>query len=180
MNKQIKSNVLIGTTVNDTFYSRLVSFFTGSKYSHSVILYRSSLWGGWWMVQVDDKGIRKIPAETGLKQYSKIRVYECALSLQYGIKTLRYYIGKKYDWFGILGFLLKILISKIVKIEILNPMHDGSKLFCSEMCMKVLQQSGVPGTDCYDANSTSPGDLHEFLEGSPYMRHVDLPVIVKK
>lgn len=178
MNK-VESKVLIGITTNDTFYSRLVSSLTGSRYSHTFIMYKSELWGGWWIVQVDDKGIRKVPADIYLKQYKSIEIYECAIDLENGVKAIRNYIGKKYDWLGIFGFWLKILWSKLFGVKILNPVNDEAKLFCSEMCMIILQTCDVPGTKYFDPSSTSPGMLYDFLEDSCYFRKVELPIELK-
>ena len=162
--------VLIGFSRSNTLFGKIIRKVTGSHWNHAFILYESKLWGGWWGVQIDEKGVNKIPVQRLYPEYDEYELWEPKqyVDLSVGLRANREYIGARYDWLGILGYLCKWIVWHVSGRRVLNPIQDGAKMFCSEFCASVLQQSGAiaPLHRFMKPASTSPGLLRNVVAGS--------------
>jgi len=137
-------------------------------------------WGGWMAAEIDEFGVRLLPAERVVSGCYRVEFYEGEDSLWPGLRAVRLYVGKKYDWLGIIGFTIRLAIWRLSGRRILNPVHDPTKMFCSEFCMSVLKLSGVPGTESIDPASTSPADLRMFVMTSGKFKRAKSPFTTRK
>ena len=124
------------------FPSKIIQWFTWGKYSHSA----------WSFCEVEDgklscdiseyeawagKGVVHVP-EIGANHTkgTRIDLYQLATPLtnedaSTGLKFLTKQVGKKYDYRGILGVLLRK-----------KSLHKSSHWFCSELVFAFLQKCG--------------------------------------
>jgi len=160
------ARALVCLTAGRGIFARAIRFLTKSDVNHAFIAYKSDDWGGWWAVQIDERGVVKIPVEQIKHKY--IECYDMGMSLKPAFKMDRSLYGERYDWLGILGFLFKLVVWRSLGKVIGNPLHRKGELFCSEYVTAFLQL--VPGM--YDSinalkpSQVAPGGSPRFL-GSP-------------
>ena len=167
----MSDKVLVCLTASNKFYAKLIRKITGSNVNHAFIAYKSKEWGGWWAVQTDNRGVVKIPAES--VEFNHIECYSFEdRDLSSAMKKMRYVYGEKYDWLGIFGFLIKLLVWRLSGRAIANPLHRKGELFCSEYVTNFLQQ--VDGMNerfiHLDPSSVAPGGDMVFT-GTPSLQH---------
>jgi hypothetical protein len=174
----MKSRVFICFSASDTWYGRMIRYLTQSDFNHVFLSYKSDMWGGWWATQVDDDGVRLLPLEKVVgKKKMPVECYETVSSDVFdGLVSVRDYIGSRYDWRGIFGFLVKLIVWRLFGKRILNPFHDRAKMFCSEFVMLILQKANIGNTMNYDASSASPEDVRKFLTHSPIFKRKGEPL----
>lgn len=161
--------VLVCLTAGDEFYSRAIRRLTGSNVNHAFIAYSSKQWGGWWAIQVDQRGVVKIPAEK--VEYQYIECYDLGIDLENAMPRTRNLVGESYDWAGIAGFLVKLAAWRYFDKRITNPLHRKGDLFCSENVTTFLQNvDGMyPEIMSLDPSSVAPGGSPEML-GTPSLQ----------
>jgi hypothetical protein len=167
--------ILVALSASDNLVGRIIRALTGSSVNHAFILYESDLWGGWWAAQIDERGVRKLPAKVVLPTYEKVYLYRyMGKSLAVGLKACRYMVGWKYDWLGILGFICKLVVWRLIGRRIFNPLHGRNREFCSEFVSNVLKKTPVPSFENQDPASLSPGDVLSIIKTDPFFRKVEL------
>lgn len=164
--------MLVCVASADNWKGRLTRWLTRSDVNHCFLLFESDLWGGWWAVNVDQNGIDILPAEKVVPQYSFVRYYAYQFPLKEGLAKSRSYIGTSYDWFGVFHLGVKLFFWKFLRLKILDPIQDLSRLFCSEFVMKVLKDAKVVGSEDYLASEATPRDVQELCERSDYFTQV--------
>ena len=169
--------IYICTARSKTTYGKLIRWLTDSEYNHTFIAYECELFGGWEAVEVDAKGVNKIPLNKVLKGYTEVIAYRSIhTDLSIGLKKNKNAIGKKYDWLGIFGFAKEIIISKLFGKKTKNYWQSKNRLFCSEYVSKVLEDSEAYGFEKVDNALMNPEDILKILQGNPkYYEKVDLP-----
>lgn len=160
----VTDNVLIGLSRSKGFFQWAVRKLTGSKVNHAFILYRSNLWGGWWAVQVDDKGVRIVPSEYLESNSTSVVLYSYERNIEHSLSDIRGEVGEDYDYAGILGFFIRIIAWKVAKKKIRNALHRKNELFCSELVAKFLRCASVKGATQLNPSTTSPQDILEFVQ----------------
>jgi hypothetical protein len=170
--------VLIAVSASNNLVGRIIRFLTDSSVNHAFILYESRLWGGWWAAQIDEYGVRKLPAKVVIPTYKRVDLYRYAgKTLSPGLQACRYMVGWKYDWLGIVGFIFKLVIWRLLGKRIFNPLHGRHREFCSEFVSNVLKKAEVPSFSSVDPASISPGDVLSIIKADPLFRRVDVPSI---
>jgi len=165
-------DVTVGFSSQKTFVSWLIRVFTGSRWAHSWIEYRSGLWGGRWIAHSTGAGVQKVPAEQLKAVWSSWVGYSCEIDLTPGIRTNRSYVGTGYDFVSLGGHILRLMTWWLLGRRILNPSRDASKVTCSEFVARILKGAGVPGTEEWDPETMDSGALQSFCETSPYFTKV--------
>lgn len=166
---------LLCLTAGAGFFGWAIRKLTRSSVNHAFLAYWSDALGGWMAgPQADERGVVCVSAES--VEYKSIRCFRhIRLSLGKGLPAVRWTIGKKYDWSGILGFLAVLLVRAVTRKRIKNPWQNPGRFFCSEDCTQVLCAAGVPWAQRDDASLTSPGRLLEQVEIDPEMEEVAAP-----
>lgn len=164
-----ENTVFIGlSTVPGDVLSWIIRRVTKSKHSHTWYLYGSVLWGGKWLAHADEKGVRKIPAEGKLLEEWKVNaVYKVKGDVAPGLQSIRGYIGKPYDFWALIGFLLRWLVWMITFKKIGNPIRSASKLVCSEFVAMGLKAADFPDTMSWDVESMIPQDVENYMVSKP-------------
>ena len=150
----------IGFSASNKIYGRLIRWLTGSKINHAFILC-DNLQDDFG-IQVDGKGVRYVNPLSLTKDKPFVELYEYTedeYAVDQGIRDNCFYIGSKYDWWGIIGFLIKILFMKVCRQDISNPIHREGELFCSEYVATVLNSAEVT----FDGESLSPANTSPGL-----------------
>ena len=129
------------------FPSKMIRWFTWSKYSHAAFLCDDgSVYESWHVGGVcHRKNIHE-----GHTPGTKIDVFYMAVSeLQYFtiLESLRREVGKKYDFKGILGMLLRKNVDK------------KASWFCSELVFKAFKDAGIDLLANKKPEQVSPADL---------------------
>ena len=155
--------ILVCLSATDDTKGKLVRFFTGNTYNHVSILYKSHFWGKWMTIQVDNNGVEIIPVYTLLKENMYNKFYRCGTDLSVGIRNNIDYIGRKYDFLGVLGIGLKIIIKKLFNKSVKNLLDVASKVFCTEYLIMVMNDSDFSGSDKIDPSLSEPDDIDAIL-----------------
>lgn len=79
-----------------------------------------------------------------------------------GVQKSALLLGEKYDYGGVFGTLV-VLFGRWLKKKWKNPFQSSSTVFCSEIIVKILQDSNYPGSSELTAASTTPQDLLDFF-----------------
>jgi hypothetical protein len=169
------NRVLICLAASKNWYGRLIRKLTGSKYNHAYIIYTSYLFGGWWGVEIAEDGVVKLPLEKIKAKYYLNDCFEYEYNLDLGLQRTRQMVGKKYDWLGVLGFGLKILIKRLFRRKVDNTLQAGGRLFCSEYVASVLKLAGAFGFEKVVPEEMSPGDIAKILLKNSAYRKVETP-----
>jgi hypothetical protein len=161
-------NIFICFSTSDTWYGYIIRKLTHSTVNHVFIEFSSNDWINRQAIQVDEDGIHQIPASK--IKYKKIIRY--TPSILYGelvtsIRNHGNYIGAKYDFLGIFGILLTIIVKWITGRIISSPCQKANKMFCSEFVTDIVKEAGYPETYKLDPASTSPETLKFILDTSP-------------
>lgn len=159
--------VLVAVSASKTIYGKIVRWLMDSCVDHVFFVIESPEWGGWLSTEVNERGMLLVPAEHAIHNCLRVNFFECVESLWDGLRANRLYIGKKYDWLGIFGFVFRIIVWYLSGRRFLRPV-----IFCSDFCMSVLKSSCIKGTELVDSLSVSPKDLYSFLTDSDMFRHM--------
>lgn len=131
---------------NGDLSDKLIRWWTKGSYSHTELVtddfkYMYSSSGL-------DNGVRKKEHYYDTKKWDYIKV---DVSLDLVIKVFNLTKDSKYDWLGILGFVL--------------PFQDrANKWFCSEWCANILKCSGNKKFYLVEPSKTSPNDLYKIVK----------------
>ena len=151
--------VHIGFSTTNQLISRIIRFFTGSKVSHCFMLFE--LFEQAWVLEAGFFGISLKPLKKFQKSDTVVALVPVPLAEEDVARAMQA-LGEKYDFGGLLGSIFP-LIGKWFKQKWKNPWNNSKALFCSEFCLKSLQEAGFPGADQLDPASTTPQDLLDFL-----------------
>lgn len=162
--------VIVCLTAGAELYSRAIRNLTHSRVNHAFIAYWDDMWGGYTAIQIDERGVVKVPVES--LEYEYIECYDFPdLDLATAFPRVRKLIGESYDWEGIFGFMIKLYIWRAFGRKIVNPLHKTGDLFCSEFVATFLQK--VDGMYDWmlvqDPASVAPGGSPRFI-GTPSLR----------
>jgi len=169
---KLEHNFLVAATSSKGFFEWCIRKLTKSEYNHVMLLYVCPFWGRWWAIQVDPKGVRPIPLEKAAEGVDKWCLFEYeGKDLRALLPLSRSDMDDNYDYPGILGFLVKLIVKAVTGRDIRNMFHKKGELFCSEFAMKFLKMSGVPETETLDPATTSPADVVKFcMDGHGFKR----------
>jgi len=165
--------VVICLSAGHGVVGKAIRKLTQSDVNHAFLAYPDSEWTGFWAMEVDQRGIILVPAET--IEYEKLVCFEYNKDISFALPKVRAIVGSKYDFLGILGFLCKLSVWRLFKKKILNPIHKKGELFCSEAVTTFLKEAEIPWTAHLDPASTSPGDLYTLLDNDSNFESIPIP-----
>jgi hypothetical protein len=155
--------VRICFSTSTSLISRLIRYFTKSKFSHAFLTRWSQDWLGWlgvgsqlggWMEQAGEN------FETG-----GVSVVHCLvlpnINIWEGLRKNRKLLGAPYDIGGLLGMSWVEVLWRLFKLKVKNPLNSRKAWFCSEIIVKILKDSGLDLG--LDPGSTDPEVLYEAL-----------------
>ncbi len=145
-------------SASDTWYGKAIRKLTGSNVNHAFFAYYSDIHVGWQALQIDERGVVEVAAES--LKHSYIECYEFReFNLTKGIPEVRKMLGASYDFLGIVGILFKLVVWRLLGRRILSPLHKKGDLFCSEFVTTLIQR--VPGMygifKCLNPAAVAPG-----------------------
>jgi hypothetical protein len=157
-------NIRIGfSTSRNSWISKVIRWFTDSGVSHCFFIYFDEDWERDMVLEATSGGFRIVPysfyAESTLVSLTP------AYPVDVGIKKSLDWLGVGYDYGGLLG-MAWVEIGRRLKCAWRNPWRGANTMFCSEAIVRILQESGYPGADTLDAQSTDPQMLLDFLSNS--------------
>jgi hypothetical protein len=136
------SDVYIVLSASNKWFGKAIRWITKSNVNHAFIMYTSHQWGDDWAVEIDDRGVVKLPLKTVMKEYNYIEVYGIKhADMGIAMKRFKNHVGVRYDWWGVVGFLFKIIMWRLFGRKSRNILHRKDKQFCSEAVVTFLQKA---------------------------------------
>lgn len=170
-----RERILVVVSASNGALGKIIRKLTGSPVNHCFLLYESAMWKGWWAAQIGLEGVQKLPAEKVKGKYSMCECYSYRGDLTPGVQKCRKMVGERYDFLGILGFLIKLLVWRLTGRRIKNPLHGKHEEFCSEFVASVLKEARIRDfLDC-DPASLSPGDVRDKILSYELFQRVEWP-----
>jgi hypothetical protein len=156
-------SVKIGFSTNPTnWLSRLIRWGTKSTVSHCFFI--TEWCGSQVMIEAHWNGLRVLD----FKQWQKtkpgqlVAVVEPEVDLTPGFEALIPYLGQPYDFTGLAGMGIVMLVWGVLRRKINNPWDNHSAVFCSESVAQALSWAAYPGWTA-DAQNVTPDDLFQFF-----------------
>lgn len=148
--------------------SWLVRKLTGSTCSHVFFIYRDREFELEMVMEAHELGFRIVPYERFVRENNIVWTCTPKVDLTEGLKWAAKYLGTAYDFGGLIGMAF-VVLARIFKRRIKNPLQNSRSMFCSEITVHAIKRGHgwhekYPGLDAMRAASTSPQDLMEFLQ----------------
>ena len=134
-----KSKVYVAFTSGTTIPSRLIMWFTYSKYSHSCLIHWSDQWNGWLALGAESGGWIYTPIEHN----GVVDMFELPVDLWPTLQKYRTVLSSSYDFRGVLGMTMVELFRHWFKRKVRNLFLVRGSWFCSEIVTKILQDAGL-------------------------------------
>jgi len=148
------------------WYAPLLRWVLDFEYNHTLVVYRDSLWGGWWGVQIDALGVHPLPMSLLKRTFSKCKAYESVVPLDAAFAKSRKFVGDKYDWRALFGNILRLLWWRLSGKKWMKPLQDNTRQMCTEFMVYFLQNARVSGTELFNPSLLSPEMLDDFFKKS--------------
>lgn len=134
--------------------SRLIQWFTDSRWSHAMLVLDQTLDGDHLVLEAVMSGVRVNFLSNF--QPKELEIYD-TITEDWNCNSVKQYIGSKYGKLQIIGFV----IAKLFGLKN-NPIGQG--IICSELVLLYLINSPF-STEFKDLelNKTSPEDLYEII-----------------
>ena len=142
--------------------SRIIRHFTKSEVSHAWLLLDDPLFECQMVMEASEFGLILTPFDKFRSKNDVITVIEPKAQLDTGIKAAGAWLGEAYDFGGLIGTAF-VLFGRFLKRRWKNPFDSSTAMFCSEFVVKVMQASNYPGIEVFDAASTTPQDVIDFM-----------------
>ena len=118
------------------------------------------------MAHATDRGLLKELAQPKLDYWGVVVRYKAVRDITKGLEACRGYVGKPYDFMAIAGHVVRIVGHWVTGKRMFNPSRDAARLTCSEFVALILKEAGVPGTESWDSESITPGDIEALCSRS--------------
>ena len=143
--------------------SRLIRYCTGSKASHAWLLVEDTFFGLEMVMEATETGFRLVPyANFKAEGNDIVAVLEPPYSLDLGVHEAARWLGRRYDFAGLLGSFF-VILGRWLRRKWRNPLASPRAMFCSEAVVEVLQAAKYPDSSALDPASTTPQDLLDFF-----------------
>lgn len=153
-------------TDRDSWISKMVRWFTRSKWSHVFIVgAHDPVTGEREILEANWQGVQKAYLKKYLDDSIQLAVFRVEASQD--VREAAYTsalgkVGRSYGFLQLLGFI-PVLALRLIFIKIDNPITSGR--VCSELALEYLRALKVePFFDELDENSASPQDLLDAME----------------
>lgn len=162
--------IVVGFSRGRSWIATAIRWFTSSYWAHTWIEYPSHTWGGRWIAHATERGILKELAQPKLDYWGAVARYEVVPDVTQGLEACRGHVGKPYDFMAIAGHVVRIIGHWATGKKLFNPSRDAARLTCSEFVAKILKNAGVAGTEDWDPESITPGDIERLCSSSEDFR----------
>jgi len=154
--------VLVAFSTSNKLYAKILRKLMDSHIHHTFLFVRfPSL--GFMALEIDQYGIRFVPVHKTNGYAKHLEVFSCKYDLNIGLITMKDYIGRKYDWKGVISGAWRLFLRKYFKYETKNGVHSRNRMFCSEFVASILKESEVDGTSKWKPSEMSPKMLYDFV-----------------
>lgn len=160
----MEPEVRVGFSTTTSLTSRLIRFFTRSKVSHTWVSFRDETLDKTIVMHATRIGYNVETWKQFTSHNELVAMYACDYDLKPGLQFVADWLGTRYDFEGILGFLW-VLFLRWFNIKRKNPFRDTKRLFCSEAVVMILKSSEaiqIPRVRKLDRETTDPEDLLEL------------------
>lgn len=142
--------------------SKIIRKLTGSTVSHAWLVFDDPVFEREMVIEATETGVVMTPFDVFSVRNDVVEILTPRISLHSGLKTAGQWLGESYDFTGLFGTAI-VLLGRWFKRRWKNPFNNAKAMFCSEFVVRVLQESGYPGSECLDPSATTPQDLREFM-----------------
>lgn len=149
----------IAFITSDKLLSRLIRWFTNSKWSHCLLILDDTLWQDAIIFEASLFGVR-INFWSTYKDY-KSEIY--TIRRPASPKCLYKFIGKNYGYLQLVG-------DALVKIFRLKSNPFTADYVCSEIVLRFLKENDFKEFANLDANLASPEDLYKIIQNNENFR----------
>lgn len=172
---EVSHDVRIVFTAKTNWFSRLIRWITNGTVSHVFLEYDSTLWGGRWVAEATVGGVRKVPSYKARKNV--VFEYRFLKDPRPGCTALAEYFGNKYDYVGMVGFAVFIVVWRWLHLKIKRPFRSSKAQLCSEFVARWFKASGVPVAAYLDPETTTPQMLYDicFQSRPGYFEAIEPP-----
>ena len=163
------SSVIIGFSTPRGFnlISWLIRKVTGSRTSHAWLLVYDPVFKLRMVMEAHSTGMRLVPLTVFEKTNVVVAQAHPRVDFSRALQNAGRWLGEKYDFTGLLG-MAWVLLGRWIRRKWRNPFNDSRALFCSEAVVQTLRSAEYPHIGELQADSTSPEDLLDFLQDSPF------------
>lgn len=158
------NEIRVGFSTTNALSSRLIRFFTRSKVSHTWFSFRDETLDKTLVMHATRIGYNVETWKKFTSHNTLVAMFGCDYDLRPGLQKVANWLGTKYDFEGILGFLW-VLFLRWFNIKRKNPFRDTKRLFCSEAVivgLKATEALEIPRVQKLDPETTDPEDLLEL------------------
>lgn len=155
----------IGFSTSTGWISKIIRWFTKSKFSHAFVLIDNEPMLGPCVFQSDSGGIQIITQKAFDFEHNPLqKVYQPTMDLFPAIRECADLLREEYDYAGLLGMVWVEFWWHVFKARVKNPLHNANEFFCSAFVVKVIQVAKWPGAETLDPGSTDAQMLADFLD----------------
>lgn len=155
----------IGFSTSQSWISKVIRWFTKSKFSHAFILIDNEPMLGPCVFQSDNGGIQIITQKSFDFDHNPLqKIVVPQMDLFPAIKVCADLLREDYDYAGLLGMIWVEFWWRAFKAKVSNPLHNANEFFCSAFVVKVMQVAKWPGSETLDAGRTDAQMLADFLD----------------
>ena len=134
-------DVMICLVSEKDLKSKLIQWITGSQYNHVFIEFHSGEWRGRQRIDITERGVIQLPVENQPYNEQEVVRYRAKECIEKAIVARKDMIGNRYDWKGLFGGLVKMIVLRLFGRVITRPWHSKGRLFCSEYVATLLGES---------------------------------------
>ena len=165
-------SIRMGFSTSKGVVSWVIRKITRSKASHAWITFRDETLNKTVVMHATRMGFHLEPWSKFVKHNDIKAQFTCTLDLLPGVQYMADWLGTKYDYKSIFGFIW-VWIASWFKRKIKNPLRDTSKMVCSEAMTLIIQKAGVVEAEALDPESATPEALWEFMGGHEQFEFVE-------
>ena len=169
-----RPTIQIAFTTSDALYAGALRSLMDSHIHHSLLWYESPDLG-WLALEIDEDGAHFVHPNRALRRITKMECYEHDKDLTVGIRAMKEYLGRGYDWRGLASGIWRLWLRKRFGYSSTRAVHAVSRMFCSELVTAILQKSHVDSVQHLAPESTWPPLLLDHLKQDPGARRVKNP-----
>lgn len=171
-----KLPIYVGFSFGTSWVSKIITWITGNGPSHAFLLYPDPTFG-WVQLGSESGGWMLLPAEQ-IKHETR-GLYRIPYSdLWRGLRKNADRIGCGYDFGGLLGMAPVIVLWRLLKVKIRNPLQSAKRWFCSEAVNVVIRDGG--GEVGIEPGATDPKRLELDLIARGAVKVEWLDVVVPR
>ena len=149
--------VTVGFSTSSGLVSRLVRWVTRSKASHSWICLE--VYGLSVIVHASLGGVRMLPRDRFEHGNTIVGEYRVKPDVSEGVNHTLSFLGEKYDYLGLFGFLKVELWKRWFHKKVRNPWASAKSLVCSELIVHLAHAGKIPEWEGFDPESVTPAEL---------------------